>query len=489
MGSSSVLYVWRRPLGWPWTLVLAITVAFTSSQAWAVEFMAGADISALSELEDFGAVYTDGGVSGDAIDIFRDNGVNWFRLRLFVNPTGDGVVVNDLDYTIALAQRAKASGGKVLLDFHCSDTWADPGRQTKPAAWSSLSFSELQTRVHDYTRDAIADMKDAGVLPDMVQIGNEIANGMLWEDGRLWRAGVSENTEFNNLASLISAGINGVKDGAGAGNEPLFMVHHDKGGDWGTTSYYLDQLLPKLQSNGTDVDVIGYSYYPKWHYDPNTGSGDMDDVQTNLNNTASTYGKPVAIVETGFPSWGAQWEPEYEFDVSEAGQGLFLQSLVETVQNVPNDQGLGVFWWYPEAVALNTQVNGEWVYEGGRYGLFDDTHDAVPALDVFEQFLTTGILGDYNGNNVVDAADYTTWRNALTAGTSTLLNDPTPGSVTESDFAYWRAHFGETLGGGAGSAIASSSQAGVPEPATIYLLTVALCLSFPQRRCLREPAV
>src|SRR5215813_569717 len=173
-------------------LVVALLVTFTQLVN-AQEFMAGADISSLKVLEDHGATYTDNGVPGNAIDILRDHGVNWFRLRLFVNPNSasDPFVINDLNYTIALAQRAKSVGAKLLLDLHYSDTWADPGHQTKPAAWSSLSFTDLVQRVHDYTRDAISSMNQAGVLPDMVQVGNEISNGMLWNSGYVWTGGTN----------------------------------------------------------------------------------------------------------------------------------------------------------------------------------------------------------------------------------------------------------------------------------------------------------
>jgi arabinogalactan endo-1,4-beta-galactosidase len=446
-----------------------------------MEFMAGADISALTALEDNGAEYSvNGQPPTDAIEIFRDKGVNWFRLRLFVNPDCtpgcDGVVVNDLDYTIDLAQRAQASGAKVLLDFHYSDTWADPSQQAKPAAWSGLNFSSLVTRVHDYTRDSVQAFKDAGVLPEMVQFGNEIANGMLFNDGYVWTGG-SHSTGFNNLASLMSAGINGANEAAGPGNEPLVMIHHDQGGNWdgqNGSRWFLDRIIPRLQNNGTPVDMIGLSYYPKFHYS-GPGNGDLADVQTSLNNAASTYGKPVAIVETGFPFWGAQWEPDYDpldgnpnnnnFDVSEQGQQEFLQALVDVVQNVPNDMGQGVFWWYPEA--LNMEVNDDWVWEGGRYGLFDEDGEALPALDVFNQFIPV-LAGDYNGDGKVSAADYTVWRDTLGSTTDLRANgDDSNSVIDQDDYLVWLDNYGFGNGSGSGAGFLSSS---VPEPASIALL-------------------
>ena len=281
----------------------------------AAEFMAGADISAVGVLEDHGADYRDAGQSADVVGMLADHGVNWFRLRLFVDPSGQDVVVNDLAYTIDLARRAKATGGKLLLDLHYSDTWADPGHQTKPAAWNGLSFTQLEQRVHDYTRDVVQAFGAEGVAPEMVQVGNEISNGMLWSDGYPWSGG-SNNTGFDRLATLLNAGIDGAKAGAAPGEEPLIMLHHDRGAQWSTTSYYFN----KLASRNVDFDVIGYSYYPKWHYDDATQNGSIEDLQENLNNTAATFGKPVVVVETGFASRGPQFEPEYEFPVSIAGQ-------------------------------------------------------------------------------------------------------------------------------------------------------------------------
>jgi len=146
------------------------------------------------------------------------------------------------------------------------------------------------------------------------------------------------------------------------------------------------------------------------------------------------------------------------------------------VENVPNDLGQGVFWWYPEALPIGN-VNGESVWEGGRLGLFDQNGNLLPAASVFEQFLPTGLPGDYNGNDVVDAADYSAWRDALEGGATELLNDPTPGTVDESDFLYWRDHFGETASSGSGS----GSGVAVPEPAAAVLLVVGL-MPFLRRR-------
>jgi arabinogalactan endo-1,4-beta-galactosidase len=424
--------------------------------------MAGADVSSLPVYEQASAVYRDAGVPGDVIGMFGDHGVNWFRLRLFVDPSAssDDFVVNDLPYTIALAQRVKAAGGKVLLDFHYSDTWADPGKQFKPASWSGLTFANLATRVHDYTRDAVAAFKSAGALPEMVQIGNEISNGLIWEDGRLWRAGVSETTEFNNLAALVSAGIRGADDGAGAGSEPLIMVHHDKGADWATSSYYFDRLMPRLTANGTNVDVIGYSYYPKWHYNPGTGTGDVADLQTTLNNTADEYGKPVIVVETGFPSRGAQFEPNYEFPVSTAGQREFFDAVIAAVQDVPNEMGRGAFWWYPEA----RPASGLGVYEGGRYGWFDANGNLLPTIDALANVNPPLISGDFNGDGAVDGDDLALWHAQFgTTGASLAADGDDDGDVDGADLLTWQREVDSATAAATG---------GVPEPTALGLASL-----------------
>jgi arabinogalactan endo-1,4-beta-galactosidase len=439
------------------TVACLTSVSFPRSAA-GREFMAGADVSAVGVLEDHGALYRDAGQPGDVIEMFADHGVNWFRLRLFVDPNGQDVVVNDLPYTLDLARRAKAAGGNVLLDLHYSDTWADPGRQTKPAAWNGLGFTQLQQRVHDYTRDVMQAFASEGLTPEMVQIGNEISNGMLWSDGYVWTGG-SNNLGFDRLAALLSAGISGAKAGAPAGEQPLVMLHHDRGAEWPTTSYYFN----KLASRNVDFDVIGYSYYPKWHYDADDGSGSIEDLQQNLNNTAATFGKPVVVVETGFPSRGAQFEPEYEFPVSAAGQQQFLEAVVDAVASVPNEQGWGAFWWYPEA----RPVGGLNVWEGGRYGWFDTSGNLLPAIAAFES-LNPPVPGDFNGDGMVDAADLAVWQGEFgnVAGGAAADGDH-DGDVDGVDFLTWQRNL---------QGLSQSERASIaaPEPdaeAVLLLLT------------------
>jgi arabinogalactan endo-1,4-beta-galactosidase len=441
------------------------TICLLISRANAAEFMAGADISSLPVHEDNGAIYRSGGVAGDAIEILRDQGTNWYRLRLFVDPQFqnnfnggfDPFVAQDLDYTIELAQRIKAVGGKLLLDFHYSDSWADPGHQWKPADWESLAMTQLRSQVYNYTKESIEAFKNAGVLPQMVQIGNEISNGMLWNEptwaginsGYPWTGG-SNSTGLNRLADLLSEGIKGARDGAGPGEEPLIMIHHDKGSQWSVTEYYFDELLPRLQSRNADIDVIGYSYYPQFH------AGGVAGVQENLNNTAAQFGKPVVIAETGFPSRSPQSdEQNLGFPVTQAGQQQFLQAVVDAVQNVPNNMGLGTFWWYADA----RPTSGLNVWEGGRYGLFDQNGNIQPAASVYGDL---NLAGDYNFDGTVDAGDLNVWSQLYGQTGSALDADgDRDGDVDGRDFLFWQRQF---------SAAGELSSNSVPEPGSLSLV-------------------
>ena len=211
----------------------------------------GADLSFLGQAEQHGPVFKDAGVAKPGQGIFRDHGYGWIRLRLFNSPQE---LPNDLTYTLALAKEAKQLGFKFLLDLHYSDTWADPGHQPLPVAWQGKPHAELVRLVFTYTRDTIDAFRAAGVMPDMVQPGNEISAGMMWPDGKL-------PANWDRFADLLKAGIEGVKAGAGAGDVPRIMVHIDKGGDKEGARWFFD----KLTTYQITYDVIGLSYSPKWH--------------------------------------------------------------------------------------------------------------------------------------------------------------------------------------------------------------------------------
>src|SRR6202167_5046983 len=192
-----------------------LIVAAACSQA--QDYAIGADVSFASEAEQSGIVFKDKGVPAPVLEMLRTHGYHWVRLRMFHNPTD---LPNNFDYTMASAQAAKKLGFHFLLDFHYSDTWADPGKQFLPKAWEGMSHAQLVQAVFDYTKQTIAAFRDAGVLPDMVQVGNEITNGMLWPDARL-------PASWDNFADLMKAGIAGVEAGTRHATRPSHMIHHD----------------------------------------------------------------------------------------------------------------------------------------------------------------------------------------------------------------------------------------------------------------------
>jgi arabinogalactan endo-1,4-beta-galactosidase len=315
----------------------------------------GADLSFLKQAEDRGTVFKDGGQAKPGLQIFKDHGYNWIRLRLFHSPTQ---LPNNLEYTLALAKDAKKLGYKFLLNYHYSDTWADPGKQTLPKAWQGKTHEELVQAVFEYTRDTVAAFRDANAMPDMVQVGNEITPGMLWPDGKL-------PDHWDHFADLVKAGIRGVAEGSIGAARPRIMIHIDRGGDKARTQAFFD----KLNSYGVEYDVIGQSYYPWWH-------GSLLDLRDNLVFMATTYDKDIILVEVAY-----NWRPsEYRnklapFPETPEGQRDFLDEVNRMVLSAPNNRGMGVFWWEPAVT-------------GGlrRRGMFDDDGNALPVVTVFDRF-------------------------------------------------------------------------------------------------------
>ncbi len=242
--------------------------------------MIGADISFLPQLEERGLKFSDKGVEKDAILILKDHGFNYVRLRIFNDPARDSGYSPqkgfcDLAHTKKMAKRVKEAGMKLLLDFHYSDYWADPGKQYKPAAWRNLPFEALKKKVFDYTKDVIQQLKDQGTTPDMVQIGNEINHGIIWPEGLV--------SNLDSLAQLINAGTAAVK---AVDPTVIMMLHVALGGQNDESVFFIDNMIAR----GVPFDVIGESYYPKWH-------GTLDDLQDNLHDLVRRYNKDVIVVE------------------------------------------------------------------------------------------------------------------------------------------------------------------------------------------------
>lgn len=242
--------------------------------------MLGADISFLPQLEARGIKFSDKGTEKDAIQILKDHGFNYVRLRIFNEPANDSGYSPkkgfcDLEHTKQMAKRVKAAGMKLLLDFHYSDYWADPGKQYKPASWKNLSFTELKKALYDYTKKVMEELKAQGTTPDMVQVGNEINHGIVWPDGNV--------NNIDGTAQLVSAGIAAVK---AVDANTIIMLHVALGGQNHESVNFIDNMLARNVS----FDVIGESYYPKWH-------GTLDDLRDNLNDLVRRYDKDVIVVE------------------------------------------------------------------------------------------------------------------------------------------------------------------------------------------------
>ncbi|MCD7963893.1 MAG: arabinogalactan endo-1,4-beta-galactosidase [Rikenellaceae bacterium] len=326
------------------------------------DYHIGADLSFLKQAEDMGVQFKENGTVKPGMDIFTDHGYNWIRLRLFHTPsawTGQwGTLPNDLEYTIAMAKEAKSKGMKFLLNYHYSDTWADPGKQYIPKAWEGMSHEELVQAVFDYTLETMNAFRDAGVYPDMVQVGNEITNGMLWPDGKL-----PEN--WSNFIDLVRAGINGVYASCTARlPAPKIMIHIEKGGDKNATKYFFDKIF----AAGLPFDVIGQSYYPWWH-------GSLLDLRENMHFMATNYKKDIILVEAAYNMETAEYKDKSgPFPETPQGQLEFMQAVHEIILSTPDNRGMGIYWWEPA-----TRRNGARTY-------FDREGNVQPVITAFDKY-------------------------------------------------------------------------------------------------------
>lgn len=352
-----------------------------------VDFIAGADMSHLRFFEDRGITYRVNGQVQDALTILKNRGINCVRLRLFTSGAAQAQAdpynaANNLAYTLPLAVRVKNAGLKLLLDFHYSDSWADPGQQIKPTAWTNLNFAQLKTQMRDYNSNTIAAFKAAGAMPDFVQIGNEITPGMVWDEGRVGGS-FDTTTQWSQLAQLLTNAIQGVKDAAGT-NTPKIIIHLDRGGDWVTTRSYFDKLVA-LQ---VPFDIIGQSYYPWWH-------GDLTALHTCLNNATARFGKPVMVLETAFPRSNST--NIFGIPASTNGQVQFVIELAKIVKGVPGGMGAGIFWWGTEYQYLL----GQNLAGFDQCSMFGSGGNVLPVTDVFGSMTAPVNLSPSVSNNLL----------------------------------------------------------------------------------------
>ncbi|MBN1128408.1 MAG: glycosyl hydrolase 53 family protein [Chitinispirillaceae bacterium] len=274
-------------------------------------YLFGADISWNRAAVASGQKYNDGGTQKALLPILKEHGFNWIRLRMFVDPTAVVPETSespysrqgecDLAHTVEFAKYIKAAGFKFLLDFHYSDVWADPGKQYKPMSWRNLSYRQLVEKVRSYTRESLEAFEKEGVVPEMVQVGNEIVGGMIWPDGKI--------SNMSQFAELINAGIDGVED---VSPDIEIMIHN-------ISSHVPNTWLKDLNRAGvTRIDVYGLSYYEEWH-------GTAADLKKRVEEVAANHNVKIALAE-------------YSDNHRQINDIIF---------NLPGEKGLGTFVWEP----------------------------------------------------------------------------------------------------------------------------------------------
>ncbi|MCI8570313.1 MAG: glycosyl hydrolase [Lachnospiraceae bacterium] len=366
------------------------------------KFIHGMDISSMDEVVGLGGKYYDKGEERELTDILKSYGVNYIRLRLWLNPytqegASYGAGANDLNTTLRMIKRVKAAGFKYLLDFHYSDFWTDPGKQIKPKAWKDYGPAELEVALYEYTKETLLGLKEEGCLPDMVQVGNEITNGILWPEGQV--------SEFEQLTRFISAGIRGVRK---VSRDIPVMLHLDQGNKHKLYQEWFDNYK---ELGGEEFDIIGLSYYPVWN-------GRIKGLIENMNALADRYGKRMIVVEVSQPFTmedyglyegllpeqrkGSAVKPEkagkLEYPATKKGQQDFMEQFLQELSNIKDGLGAGYFYWEPAWIPVKgsgwatpeslayMQDKGPCGNEWANQGLFDYEGNALPAWETIKKY-------------------------------------------------------------------------------------------------------
>lgn len=326
----------------------------------------GVDASFLPQYADLGVKFFERDKEAEPLALMAKHGINLLRLRVWVNPK-DGYC--SVERTLEMAKKATAVGMELMIDFHYSDWWADPGHQVVPAAWKNMSDAQICTAVAEHTSTVLKRLNEQGTPARFVQIGNEVRDGMIWPMGRI------SNGKHDAFASILKAGVRAAR--STMGRRPLtVIIHDDEGGNLAGTTWFYGELIKR----GVSFDAIGLSYYPWWH-------GSLSKLKENLDGLAAQFKKPVMVVETAYPFTLESADDEGNFvkdtkglvadaPPTPAGQVEFLHRVNAIVASVPNKLGLGTIYWAPEYVAAKGVKTP---YE--NLCLFDFDHRALPGLD------------------------------------------------------------------------------------------------------------
>jgi arabinogalactan endo-1,4-beta-galactosidase len=343
---------------------LLILLSFTKSN----QFINGVDISMLKQVEENGGLFYENGNQIDPIQIFKDKGINTARIKIWHTPS---LNYNNLESVLEIADRASSVGLDLFLDFHYSDTWADPSSQTKPSAWVDLNFETLCDSLEQYSHHVITKLKNQNTLPKYVQIGNETDCGFLWPDGYVCDES-NNDSQWNKLRDLFMHAIEGINSALDTQDTLKIISHVSSGGNW---------FFNNLIGQGVDIDILSISYYPMWH-------GTLSDLNQNMDELGNEFQKPVLIVETAYPftlQWndntnnilGLETQLLEDYEASEEGQFTFLHDLITLVEE--NDYGLGICYWAPDWISTN-QFGSPWENQA----LFDFDGELLDAISVFD---------------------------------------------------------------------------------------------------------
>jgi arabinogalactan endo-1,4-beta-galactosidase len=347
----------------------------------------GSDLSFTPQELAAGATFTYNGHSGTPVTIMREAGSNYVRMRLWVNPPAG---YSDLATDLALAKQVRAAGMKIYLDIMYSDFWADPQHQDIPAAWQGQDITQLTATVKSYTQSVISAFASQDTPVDMVAIGNEIRNGILWPTGEInCAAGDTSCGGWNNLAQLLKAGVAGAQAGNPGGHKMLILMHYDQGGNKTLSQAFYTQLT----SLGVPFDVIGLSYYPFFH-------GTLSDMRANVDNLATTFHKPIIIAETQY-AWTLangnnplnRFTGDFVWQTSDAqggypltpgGQLSFVTDELSILAQVPDGLGDGLFYWAPDWIPGVPWTPGDTIGSPNvNLTLFNFEGAALPGVNLF----------------------------------------------------------------------------------------------------------